>query len=169
MHPLKQLLILLKFAMSILPLLVAETTPVIPLLAHVSIQSIVPTTLKVIRITDHNYSAPLAQGGKSDEQLAAHCLKIPGSYLNLSVLLDKKKFRTYGHKPGALRGFTVLKEDEMGTLEHCGGRGANKVSNCDVTDLTNKQNLIVLACTYVHSCITSRKDLFLLMMTLKVE
>lgn len=138
MHPLKQLLILLKFAMSILPLLVAETTPVIPLLAHASIQSIVPTTLKVICIIDHNYSAPLAQGGKSDEQLAAHCLKIPGSYLNLSVLLDKRKFRTYGHQPGALRGFTVLKEDEMGTLEHCGGRGANKVSNCDVIDLTNK-------------------------------
>ena len=60
--------------------------------------------------------------------MAAHCLKMPGSYLNLSVLLDKKKFRAYGHKPGALRGFTVLKEDEHGTLEDCGGRGANKVN-----------------------------------------
>jgi hypothetical protein len=70
----------------------------------------------------------LAKGGKSDEEVAAHYLKIPGNHLNLSVLLDKKKFRTYGHRPGALRGFNVLKEDELGTLEHCGGRGANKVT-----------------------------------------
>ena len=90
-------------------------------------------------------SAPLAQGGKSDEELAGHCLKIPGSHLNLSVLLDKKKFRTYGHKPGALRGFNVLKEDELGTLEHCGGRGANKVNSyicaiMNLIELTIKTN-----------------------------
>ena len=73
--------------------------------------------------------APSAQGGRSDEDLAAHCLKMPGNYLNLSVLLDKKKFRTYGHKSGALRGFKLLKENDLGSLECCGGRGVNKVQH----------------------------------------
>ena len=73
------------------------------------------------------YIAPLSQSGRSDDALAAHYLKLPGNYLNLSVLLDKKKFRTYGHKTGALRGFTVLKDDDLGALECCGGRGVNKV------------------------------------------
>lgn len=74
-----------------------------------------------------NTTAPLSQCGRSDDALAAHCLKLPGNYLNLSVLLDKKKFRTYGHKTGALRGFKLLKDDDLGTLECCGGRGVNKV------------------------------------------
>ena len=70
--------------------------------------------------------APLSQCGRSDDALAAHCLKLPGNYLNLSVLLDKK-FRTYGHKTGALRGFKLLKDDDLGTIECCGGRGSNAV------------------------------------------
>ena len=73
------------------------------------------------------YAAPLSQAYKSDKDVAAHCLKLPGSFLNLSVLLDKKKFRAYGHKIGALKGFGFLQEDDLGTLEPCGGRGANKV------------------------------------------
>ena len=60
--------------------------------------------------------APSAQSGRSDEDLAANCLKMLGSYLNLSVLLDKKKFRTYGHKSGALCGFKLLKENDLGSL-----------------------------------------------------
>ena len=59
--------------------------------------------------------------------IAAHCLKLPGSYLNVSTLLDKKKFRSYGHKVGALAGFQLLQDDDLGRLEHCGGHGANKV------------------------------------------
>ena len=113
---------LLRFAISIQPLLVAETILVIPLLAHVSYLAILcyssySNFISNIRLIIFvQPSAPLAKDGKSDEELAAHCLTIPGSHLNLSVLLDKK-FQTYGHKPGALRGFNVLKEDELGTLE----------------------------------------------------
>lgn len=83
--------------------------------------------MKLIFCKPFYFPAFPSQNGRKDEDIAAHCLKLPGSHLNLSVLLDKKKFRTYGHKTGALRGFTILKEDELGNLECCGGRGVNKV------------------------------------------
>ncbi len=59
--------------------------------------------------------------------MAAYCLKLPGSYINLSALLDKKKFRAYDNKAGALLGFETLQKDKLGELEQCGGRGSNKV------------------------------------------
>ena len=73
------------------------------------------------------HTAPISQSYKNSMDVAAHCLKLPGSYLNVSTLLDKKKFRSYGHKVGALAGFQLLQDDDLGRLEHCGGRGANKV------------------------------------------
>jgi len=56
--------------------------------------------------------------------IATHCLKLPS---NLHVLLDKMKFRTYGHKIGAVNGFQHLQDDCLGKLEPCGGHGQNKV------------------------------------------
>ncbi len=66
-------------------------------------------------------------GKKSKDDLATYCLKLPGSHLNLSVLLDKKKFRFHDNKAGALLGMKALHADSLGTLEQCGGRGVNKV------------------------------------------
>ena len=68
----------------------------------------------------------VAQSYKNNMDITTHCLKLPGSYLNVSTLLDKK-FRSYGHKVGALAGFQLLQGDDLGRLEHCGGCGANKV------------------------------------------
>ena len=58
----------------------------------------------------------------------------------MSTLLDKKKFLYYGQKVGALAGFQLLQDDDLGKLERCGGRGANKVS----TD-----QIIVEVCMYI--------------------
>ena len=63
--------------------------------------------------------------GKSVIDIGRHCLKIPGRLLDLSTLLDKKKFRAYDNKEGALRGFHALQEDGL-ELKH--GRTASKVS-----------------------------------------
>ncbi len=79
-------------------------------------------------------------GKKSKDDLATYCLKLPGSHLNLSVLLDKKKFHFHDNKAGALLGMKALHADSLGTLEQCGGRGVNKVYThvqCDV---------------YMHAC-----------------
>ena len=47
--------------------------------------------------------------------------------MDVSVLLDKKKFRAFNNKEGAVRGFT---KNGLGTLEDKpGGRGSNKVNN----------------------------------------
>ena len=81
----------------------------------------------MILLCMYTNTAPLSQSYKNSTDVAAHCLKLPGSYLNVSILLDKKKFRSYGHKVGALRGFQLLQDDDLGRLEPCGGRGANKV------------------------------------------
>ena len=59
--------------------------------------------------------------------IARHCLKLSGTVLNVSVLLDKKKFRSYGHKEGALKGFRLLQVDDLGTLDEFSGRGNSKV------------------------------------------
>ncbi|XP_064387980.1 uncharacterized protein LOC135336182 isoform X1 [Halichondria panicea] len=68
-------------------------------------------------------------GKKSKDDLATYCLKLPGSHLNLSVLLDKKKFHFHDNKAGALLGMKALHADSLGTLEQCGGRGVNKLYN----------------------------------------
>ena len=47
--------------------------------------------------------------------------------MNLSVVLDKKKFRFHDNKAGVLLGMRTLQSDYVGTLEQCGGRGINKV------------------------------------------
>lgn len=80
-----------------------------------------------IFITYHTFHVAPIAGGKSDIDIAAHCLELPGNVLNLSTLLDKKKFRMYGSKVGAIKGFKFLEGDGLGTLEVCGGRGINKV------------------------------------------
>ena len=64
--------------------------------------------------------------GRCILEIGRHCLKIPGRLLDLSTLLDKKKFRAYDNKEGALRGFRALEEDGLGSLEKR-GRGTNKV------------------------------------------
>ena len=58
---------------------------------------------------------------KKKEDVAAYCLKLPGSYMNLSVLLAKSKFRVYDNKAGALLGFETLQKDQLGDLEQCSG------------------------------------------------
>ena len=94
------------------------------------------------------HSAPISQSYKNNMDVAAHCLKLPGSYLNVSTLLDKKKFRSYGHEVGALAGFQLLQNDDLGKLEHCGGHGAKKV----FTDQT-----IVTVCMYIHTMCSTGK------------
>ena len=48
--------------------------------------------------------------------------------MDVSVLLDKKKFRGYKNKDGALIGFNLLQKEELGNLEHTRGRGISKVT-----------------------------------------
>jgi len=71
-------------------------------------------------------TSPSSHATKTTVDIATHCLKLPGNLLSVSVLLDKKKFRTYGHKIGAVNGFQHLQDDGLGKLEPCGGRGQNK-------------------------------------------
>ena len=54
-------------------------------------------------------------------------MKIPGRLLDISTLLDKKKFRSFDNKGGALRGFKELEKNGLGSLEIKRGRGSNKV------------------------------------------
>ena len=59
--------------------------------------------------------------------IARHCLKLSGTVLNVSVLLDKKKFRSYVHKEGALKGFRLFQDDDLGTLDEFSGRGNSEI------------------------------------------
>ncbi len=61
----------------------------------------------------YTYLAPV--GRKKDEEISKHILKLPGKCLDLSVLLDKNKFRSFDHKEGALRDFKKFKDD-LGSL-----------------------------------------------------
>ena len=64
-------------------------------------------------------------------KIARHCLKIPGRVMDLTTLLEKKKFRSFQNKDGALRGFRHLEESELGTLEVKSGSGNSMVIvNC---------------------------------------
>ena len=75
-----------------------------------------------------NTAQPPHLPGKSVIDIGRHCLKIPGRLLDLSTLLDKKKFRAYDNKEGALRGFHSLQADGLGCLEVKRGRGNSKVN-----------------------------------------
>ena len=47
---------------------------------------------------------------------------------HLYHLINKKKFRAYDNKEGALRGLHALEEDGLGYLEVKRGRGTSKVN-----------------------------------------
>ena len=60
--------------------------------------------------------------------IGRHCLRIPGKRLDVSILLDKKKFRSFNNKEGVLRGFKQLESDGLGKLEaKRSGRRSTKV------------------------------------------
>ena len=63
-------------------------------------------------------------GGRSNEGL---CLTLPGSQLDLSVLLKEKKFRGRGNKEGALQALRNLDDDGLGKLEEKQTKGSMKV------------------------------------------
>ena len=69
------------------------------------------------------WTAPQQHRGGDDLQIARHCLKIPGRVMDLTTLLDKKKFRSFQNKDGALRGFRHLESNDLGTLEVKSGTG----------------------------------------------
>lgn len=68
-----------------------------------------------------------------DEGTAAFCLQIPGSTLDLTRLLNAKKFRSRGNKEGALKAMRLLAHEGLGELEERHGRGTSKVlhSTCE--------------------------------------
>ena len=63
-----------------------------------------------------------------DESNASYtCTSLPGSVMDLTALLNNKKFRGRGNKEGATRVFLLLQQDKLGRLEACRGRNS-KVS-----------------------------------------
>ena len=76
-------------------------------------------------------------GRKCDTEIAKHILKLPGKFMDLSVLLDKKKFRSFDNKEGALRGFKKLEDDELGRTSIKQGRNgsSSRVSNTHVSSI----------------------------------
>ena len=64
--------------------------------------------------------------GKTPKQIAAHCLLLLDNHMDMSTLLDKKKFQGYKNREGALAGFN-LQKDGLGTLENTSKRGVQKV------------------------------------------
>ena len=69
------------------------------------------------------------QGTKTDHDTASFILSLKGSILNLTDLLNAKKFRTRGNKPGALRAFKLLEQEGLGTLDSRDVRGTDKVQH----------------------------------------
>jgi len=51
-----------------------------------------------------------------DESNASYVLTLPGSVMDLTALLNKKKFRGRGNKEGAIRVFHLLQQDKLGQL-----------------------------------------------------
>lgn len=86
---------------------------------------LVPLNVYIVSSTSHGWTA---------KEIGRHCLKIPGKLLDVSILLDKKKFRAYENKDGALKGFRQLQEDGLGVLEPRRGRGS-KVRNISIHSL----------------------------------
>ena len=56
-----------------------------------------------------------------------HHTSLPGSVMDLTALLNNKKFRGHGNKEGATRVFLLLQQDKLGRLEARRGRNS-KVS-----------------------------------------
>ena len=50
------------------------------------------------------------------ERNAAFSLLLPGKVLHLNALSHLRKFRDRGNKPGAVRGFEVLQQNDLGKL-----------------------------------------------------
>jgi hypothetical protein len=60
---------------------------------------------------------------------AAYSLLIPGRVLNLSALNSQKKFRDRGNKQGAIKGWQLLEQSELGKLHDMKAqRGTDRVS-----------------------------------------
>ena len=53
---------------------------------------------------------------KLTARTAAFSLLLPGKVLHLNDLSHLRKFRDRGNKPGAVRGFELLQENELGKL-----------------------------------------------------
>ena len=68
----------------------------------------------------------------------------------MSVLLDKKKFRSYDHKDGTLRGFRKL-EYELGSLEEKQGRTNSKVRTWSISQ--NLNNSVHNTCRHITSSV----------------
>ena len=65
---------------------------------------------------------------KQAMQSAELSLILPGKILNMSVLINQKKFRYTGNKQGGLDGWKLLDVDGLGVLsEQKAGRGTDKV------------------------------------------
>ena len=62
-----------------------------------------------------------------DESNAAFVLTLPGKVMDLTSLLNNKKFRGRGNKKGAIRVFQLLQNDDLGNLETRRGRSHSKV------------------------------------------
>jgi len=62
-----------------------------------------------------------------DESNASYVLTLPGSVMDLTALLNNKKFHGRGNKEGAIRVFQLLQQDKLGQLEARRGRNS-KVS-----------------------------------------
>ena len=70
-------------------------------------------------------STPLSKSGS----VAAYCLLLPGKVLNLSALLQAKKFRGKGNKEGAVAALEELHKAGLGKLISADSRrGASSVS-----------------------------------------
>ena len=70
-------------------------------------------------------SAPASKSGS----VAAFCLLLPGKVLNLSALLQAKKFRGKGNKEGAVAALEELHKAGLGKLISADSRrGASSVS-----------------------------------------
>lgn len=67
--------------------------------------------------------------GSKSGSVAAFCLLLPGKVLNLSALLQAKKFRGRGNKEGAVAAFEELQKAGLGKLISADSRrGASSVS-----------------------------------------
>ena len=58
----------------------------------------------------------LPMSANEAERTAAFSLLLPGKVLHLNALSHLRKFRDRGNKPGAVRGFELLQENELGEL-----------------------------------------------------
>ena len=71
----------------------------------------------------------ILQGSGQAHGNAVYSHLLPGKILHLSDLLEMRKFRDRGNKEGAVRGFRVLEEAELGKLiEVKPQRGTNMVN-----------------------------------------